>query len=553
MLRKKLKRHGAPGSTGIGHTRWATHGPATETNAHPHVSGDVAVVHNGIIENFRELRAELEADDFTFVSQTDTESVPHLVAKYLNQGMGPRDAAMTAIRRLTGAFALCILFRGNEQFMVVARKGSPVVIGHGDGEMFVGSDAVALAPLTNRIQYLDDGDIAFVTKSGAEIVDLDGEPVTRNIKTVSLGDLTSDKGNNRHFMGKEICEQPEVIGATLRQYLDLDHKVVLPPLPIDAKNITSICAVACGTSAIALHVAQYWFQQIAKVPFVVDIASEFVYRDTPLLPGTLGLVVSQSGETADTLSAVRVMQAAGVPVVSVVNVAESTIARETIALYTRAGFERSVASTKAFATQLTTLACLVIGIARARGVIDAARERELTEALDHIPTLVQQVLMMRADIRAIAEELVDAPSALFLGRGTSYPLALEGALKLKEISYIHAEGYAAGELKHGPIALIDHHMPVVVIAPSGEHFEKVASNVQEVCARGGKIILLSDQQGYEHLAGCVWKSVILPKAHPLVVPMLYMPVLQLLAYYTAVLKGTDVDQPRNLAKSVTVE
>ena len=554
-LAERLAAEPLGGVTGIGHTRWATHGAPNETNAHPHVSDGVALVHNGIIENFHELRAELVARGHAFVTQTDTEVVAHLISAQLARGTAPRAAAARVVRRLKGAFALAILFERHEDLLVVARKGCPLAIGYGEGEMFVGSDALALAPLTDRIQYLEEGDVACLDRAGAAVTDGEGRAVERPIRQTALSGALIGKGNHRHFMEKEIFEQPAVLGDTLRSFADpATHRIALPGLPFDLATLPRLTLVACGTASYAGLVAKYWFEGLAGLPVDWDIASEFRYRDAPLVPGQAGLFVSQSGETADTLAAMRHLRAAGHPALAVVNVPESTLAREADGLLrTLAGPEIGVASTKAFTTQLATLACLAVGAARARGRLGVEREAELTRALDELPARVLQVLEKDQEIRAIAQELVPARDVLYLGRGTSFAVALEGALKLKEISYIHAEAYAAGELKHGPIALIDESVPVIVVAPRDHLFEKTASNLQEVVARGGKVVLLSDAEGVAGLGDYAWRSVTLPAVDPFVAPILHAVPVQLLAYHTAVLKGTDVDQPRNLAKSVTVE
>ncbi|MCB9969082.1 MAG: glutamine--fructose-6-phosphate transaminase (isomerizing) [Geminicoccaceae bacterium] len=556
-----LEAHPLGGSVGIGHTRWATHGAPTETNAHPHLAGGVAVVHNGIIENFAALRAELEAAGRVFTTQTDTEVVPHLVARELEAGSDPEAAARAAIRRLEGAFGLVLLFQAEPGLLVAARRGSPLAIGYGTaGEaMYVGSDALALAPLTDRIQYLDEGDIAFVRIAGAVVEDAGGAVVDRPIRQTALSGALIGKGNHRHFMEKEIFEQPAVLGDTLRSFAALgddgaDHRIALPELPFDPAALERLTTIACGTAFYACMVAKYWFERTAGLAVECDIASEFRYREPPMGPGTAGLFVSQSGETADTLAALRYVKAAGRPTLAVVNVPESTLAREADgALRTLAGPEIGVASTKAFTTQLATLACLALGCARARGRLDPAEESRLVKALDEVPALMLEALEHDDAVRRIALSILDARDVLYIGRGMMYPIALEGALKLKEISYIHAEGYAAGELKHGPIALIDDTVPVVVVAPTDALFEKTASNLQEVVARGGRVILISDAAGVATLGEYATHSLVLPEVDPFVAPLLYTVPIQLLAYHTAVLKGTDVDQPRNLAKSVTVE
>ena len=554
-LAERLDAEPLSGVTGIGHTRWATHGVPNETNAHPHVSEGVALVHNGIIENFLELRAELLAHGHSFATQTDTEVVAHLVSAGIRAGMPSREAAIAAVRRLHGAFALVFLFESEPELLVVARKGCPLAIGYGEDEMFVGSDALALAPLTERIQYLEEGDIAFLDRRRAVVLDAAGEPVDRPIRQTALSGALIGKGNHRHFMEKEIFEQPAVLGDTLRSFADpATHRIGLPELPFDLASVPRLAAVACGTASYACLVGKYWFETLAGLPVDWDIASEFRYREPPLVAGQVGLFVSQSGETADTLAAMRHLRTAGHRALAVVNVPESTLAREADGLLrTLAGPEIGVASTKAFTTQLATLACLAIGTARARGRLGAEREEQLTRALDELPARVLQVLEKDQEIRTIAQELTGARDVLYLGRGTSFAVALEGALKLKEISYIHAEAYAAGELKHGPIALIDESVPVIVVAPPDQLFEKTASNLQEVVARGGRVVLLSDAAGVAQLGDYAWKSVALPEVDPFVAPILYAVPVQPLAYHTAVLKGTDVDQPRNLAKSVTVE
>jgi glucosamine--fructose-6-phosphate aminotransferase (isomerizing) len=554
-LAAELARAPLAGRTGIGHTRWATHGRPSETNAHPHMSGGVAVVHNGIIENFQELRAELVRAGHVFETQTDTEVVPHLVSHYLATGLAAEVAARRALRRLDGAFALAILFDGREDLLIAARKGSPLAVGYGEGEMYLGSDAMALAPLTSRIQYLEEGDVAVLGPDRAVIYDAAGAEVAREIRQTALSGALIGKGNHRHYMEKEIHEQPAVLGDTLRSFADpATHRITLPALPFDIAAVPRLALVACGTAAYACLVGKYWFESVAGVPVDWDIGSEFRYRDAPLVPGEAGIFVSQSGETADTLAAMRHLRARGHKALAVVNVPESTLAREADGLLrTLAGPEIGVASTKAFTTQLATLACLALGTARARGRLDPATEARLTQAIDEVPSRVLQVLEKDQELRDIAQGLMQARDVLYLGRGPAYAIALEGALKLKEISYIHAEGYAAGELKHGPIALIDDSVPVIVVAPRDHLFEKTASNLQEVVARGGKVVLLSDRRGVDQLGEYAWRAVALPEVEPFVAPILYSIPVQLLAYHTAVLKGTDVDQPRNLAKSVTVE
>jgi glucosamine--fructose-6-phosphate aminotransferase (isomerizing) len=554
-LERVLEEEPLAGVVGIGHTRWATHGAPTRDNAHPHQAGGVAVVHNGIIENFQALRAELIERGHRFETDTDTEVIPQLVSHYLAQGLGPVAAAAAALKRLDGAFALAILFAGHDDLLIGARRGSPLAVGYGDGEMYLGSDALALAPLTDRIQYLEEGDWAALNLRGASVYDAEGRPVAREIKQTALSGALIGKGNYRHFMHKEIHEQPAVIGDTLRTFASpSDHRISLPDLPLDLATLPRLAMVACGTAYYACMVGKYWFEQLAGLPVDLDIASEFRYREPPLVPGSAALFVSQSGETADTLAAMRHVKGLGLATIGLINVPESTLAREVAChLRTLAGPEIGVASTKAFTTQLATLACLAIGAAEARGRLSAERQRDLTQALDEVPARAAEVLLQDGRYEQIAHELVPARDVLYIGRGTGFALALEGALKLKEISYIHAEGYAAGELKHGPIALIDEEVPVIVVAPPDELFDKTASNLQEVVARGGKVILLSDERGCARLADYVHTAVALPAVDPFVAPLLYAIPIQLLAYHTAVLKGTDVDQPRNLAKSVTVE
>ena len=555
-LEARLKEQPVTGTIGIGHTRWATHGAPNERNAHPHATDKVAVVHNGIIENFQELRTELEAKGARFMSETDSEVIAHLVTRYINDGLPPVEATQAALKRLEGAFALGLIFAGQPSLMIGARHGCPLAIGFGDGEMYLGSDALALAPLTQKICYLEEGDWAVITPKGATIHDMSGAEVARDIKLTAASGAAIGKGNFSHFMLKEIYEQPAVIGDTLGTFLNpLTRSIQLPDLPFDWAAIPKLTIVACGTSYYAALVAKYWFERIAKIPVEVDIASEFRYRTAALPKGGVALFVSQSGETADTLAALRYARSQNQHIVSLVNVPDSTMARESDAvLTTNAGPEIGVASTKAFTTQLTVLACLAIAAARTRGAIDHAREAALSAALTEVPARAAEVLNHDERLREIAQNtLVDARDVLYLGRGTGFPIALEGALKLKEISYIHAEGYAAGEMKHGPIALIDDRVPVIVIAPSDELFDKTASNMQEVLARGGRVIFLSDAAGIARLGKAAKESVALPSVDPFVAPILYAIPVQLLAYHTAVAKGTDVDQPRNLAKSVTVE
>ena len=550
-----LDRTPLSGVTGIGHTRWATHGAPTESNAHPHGTARVSIVHNGIIENHAELRAELEAEGQEFSTETDTETVAQLVDLNLKRGMAPIEAAGSAFRRLEGAYALAMIFAGHPELIIGAQRGAPLAVGFGEDEMYVGSDALALAPLTRRIAYLRDGDWAVVTRQGAEFRDEDGAAVTREVRLTSLSGAAIGKGNFRHLMEKELHEHPAVIGDTLHQMINpATRAVVLPSLPFDLARISRVTISACGSAFYAGLVGRFWFEQIARLPADGDVASEFRYRAPPLPADGLGLLVSQSGETADTMAALRYLRAEGQHVLSIVNVPESSMARESDAvLQTVAGPEVGVASTKAFTAQLSVLACLVLATARARGAIDAAREAELTAALLEVPSRAAEVLEHDAAIHRIAARVAEARDVLYLGRGNCFPIAMEGALKLKEISYIHAEGYAAGEMKHGPIALIDASVPVVAIAPSGPLFEKTASNLQEAAARGGKVIVFSDAPGAAKLAGIAAETIVLPSVDPFVAPILYAIPVQLLAYHVAVLKGTDVDQPRNLAKSVTVE
>ncbi|MEM8687528.1 MAG: glutamine--fructose-6-phosphate transaminase (isomerizing) [Pseudomonadota bacterium] len=541
------------GSSGIGHTRWATHGAPTKGNAHPHHAGHVAIVHNGIIENYRELQDSLAAKGVTFATETDTEVVAHLITAELEAGKTARQAVPAVLNRLEGAFAFAILFEGQDDLMVAARKGSPLAIGYGDAQVFVGSDATALAPFTNRVSYLEDGDWALLTRSSVEIFDDKGDPVKRAEHFTQLSGALVDKGSHRHFMAKEIAEQPEVIGHTMSEYVNLADRVVDLPanLPFDFANLNRLTITACGTAFYAGLVAKHWFEHYARLPVDVDVASEFRYREPPLSEGGLSIVISQSGETADTLAALRYSKSQGQHTAAIVNVRESTIARESdCILPTFAGPEIGVASTKAFTCQLTVLACLAIAAARARGTIDTDREKALVSALVETPRHIAEILHLEPHISEVAHKIAGARDVLYLGRGVNYPIALEGALKLKEISYIHAEGYAAGELKHGPIALIDDQVPVVVIAPRDELYEKTISNMQEVAARGGRIVLISDDSGN---GDGEFERILIPSADPFINPLLYSVPVQLLAYHAAVFMGTDVDQPRNLAKSVTVE
>jgi glucosamine--fructose-6-phosphate aminotransferase (isomerizing) len=554
-LAASLDRTVLPGSIGIGHTRWATHGAPTESNAHPHGTARVSLVHNGIIENHAELRAELEAAGQEFSTETDTETVAQLVDLHLKQGMAPIEAAGAALRRLEGAYALAMIFAGHPELIVGAQHGAPLAIGFGEDEMFVGSDALALAPLTRRIAYLRDGDWTVVDRRGATFFGADGVEVEREIKETRMTGAAIGKGNFRHFMEKELHEHPAVIGDTLHQMISPGSRAVaLPALGIDFSRVSRITMSACGSAYYAGLVARWWFESVARIPFDGDVASEFRYRTPPMPVGGLGLLVSQSGETADTLAALRYMREQGQQVLSVLNVPESTMARESDAvLETVAGPEIGVASTKAFTAQLSVLACLAIAAGRARGTISAEQEAALTGALLEVPGRAAEVLAAEGALAVIAARVSKARDVLFLGRGGCFPIALEGALKLKEISYIHAEGYAAGEMKHGPIALIDPAVPVIAIAPSGPLFEKTASNLQEAAARGGQVIVFSDAAGAAKLRGIAVETVVLPAVNPFVAPLLYAIPVQMLAYQVAVIKGTDVDQPRNLAKSVTVE
>ncbi len=555
-LQQRLACEPLSGTIGIGHTRWATHGRPTENNAHPHATEKLAVVHNGIIENFVELRRELEDRGAKFVTETDTEVVAHLVSQEMERGASPIDAVKAALPRLRGAFALAFLFAGEDNLLIGARKGSPLAIGYGEGAMFVGSDAIAMAPFTDTVSYLDDGDWVVVSRAGAEVHDAQGEVVQRAILKSQASVMHLDKGNHRHFMAKEIFEQPEVVGHTLANYIDMAaERVALPmPLPFDFRNLNRISIAACGTACYAGMVAKYWFERFAHLPVEVDIASEYRYRSAPLGPGGLAIFVSQSGETADTLASLRYAREHRQHVLSIVNVPTSTIARESdVVMPTLAGPEIGVASTKAFTCQLAALATLAIAAGRARGVLSVREEERLVHALIEVPYHLAQALALEPQIMDLARDLAKCHDVLFLGRGTSFPIALEGALKLKEISYIHAEGYAAGELKHGPIALIDETMPVIVIAPYDQIFEKTVSNMEEVAARGGRLILVTDAQGARAANSKPWVTLTVPTMPATVTPLVYAVPVQLIAYHTAVIMGTDVDQPRNLAKSVTVE
>ncbi|WP_348656422.1 glutamine--fructose-6-phosphate transaminase (isomerizing) [uncultured Sulfitobacter sp.] len=542
------------GKSGIGHTRWATHGAPSVTNAHPHQAGPVAVVHNGIIENFRELRAELTKDGVKFVTETDTETVVLLTQKYMAEGLGPVDAATKTIARLHGAFALAFLFDGEDDLMIGARKGAPLAVGYGDNEMYLGSDAIALSPMTDRVTYLEEGDRAVLTRTSVKIYDANDAPVDRVVKKISLDTTRIDKAGHKHFMAKEIAEQPAVIGEALSRYLTADGEIMLPDPGLDFTKIDRITMVACGTAFYACLTAKYWFEQIARMPVEVDVASEFRYREPPISDRTMALFVSQSGETADTLAALRYCAGKADLITSVVNVTESSIARESnLALPIHAGVEVGVASTKAFTCQLTVLFLMVLKAAVDRGAITKEELADYVSGLRSMPSLINTALEQNAALRDEAYKLSSARDVLFLGRGAMFPLALEGALKLKEISYIHAEAYASGELKHGPIALIDENVPVVVMAPNDTLFDKTVSNMQEVMARKGKVILISDRAGLDEAAEGTWGQIEMPPVADALAPILYAIPAQLLAYHTAIAKGTDVDQPRNLAKSVTVE
>ncbi|MDO7833853.1 glutamine--fructose-6-phosphate transaminase (isomerizing) [Sphingobium sp. HBC34] len=554
-LVRELRDEPLPGTTGIAHTRWATHGAPTTSNAHPHATREVALVHNGIIENFKPLRTELMARGRHFDSQTDTEVVAHLVSELVEQGVSPREAVAQVLPRLHGAFALAIAFRSHPDMLIGARLGSPLVVGYGDGETYLGSDALALAPLTQRIAYLEEGDWVVITAQGAEIFDRDNNPVERPVTISGVSGAMIDKGNHRHFMQKEIYEQPVVVAQTLRSYLRrMDNQVAMPDMDFDLGQVKRITIVACGTSYYAGLVAKYWFEKFARVPVDIDVASEFRYRDPVLEAGGLALFISQSGETADTLAALRHAKAQGQIIAVVVNVPTSSMAREAdLLLPTHAGPEIGVASTKAFTCQLAVLAALAANLARAKGRLTPEEEAEIVWHLSEAPAALNEALGQDSQIEAMAHLIAPARDVLYLGRGPDYPMALEGALKLKEISYIHAEGYAAGEMKHGPIALIDDAVPVIVIAPSGPLFEKTVSNMQEVQARGGKVVLISDAEGIAAAGDGCMATIEMPRVHPLIAPLVYAVPVQLLAYHVAVAKGTDVDQPRNLAKSVTVE
>ncbi|MGO9134267.1 MAG: glutamine--fructose-6-phosphate transaminase (isomerizing) [Methylovirgula sp.] len=556
-LEAVLAKQPLQGASGIGHTRWATHGKPTETNAHPHADGKLAVVHNGIIENFRELREELRAKGHVFESDTDSEVIVHLISEAMAGGLSPADAVAASLPRLKGAFAFAALFDGEEDLLIGARDGAPLVVGFGEkgDEIYLGSDALALAPFTDELTYLDDGDFAILTRHGAEFRDAHNQPVERKrVKTLAAAHLV-DKGNYRHFMAKEIHEQPEVVARTLGHYLDMSEgRTALPfTLPVDAATLPRLTIAACGTAFIAGLLARYWFERFARLPVEIEVASEFRYREPPMERGGLTLLISQSGETADTLASLRYAKAQGQKIISVVNVATSTMARESdVAALTLAGPEIGVASTKAFTCQLALLACLALAFGRARGVIDAKEEARLVTELMAVPGLMAEAMKREPQIEALSRDLSHARDVLYLGRGTSYPLALEGALKLKEISYIHAEGYAAGELKHGPIALVDSDLPVIVLAPRDNVFDKTLSNMQEVAARGGRLILVTDAEA-PHDFGSEVKAIMMPEMGPDFSAIVYAVPVQMIAYHTAIFMGKDADQPRNLAKSVTVE
>ncbi|KAA0694495.1 glutamine--fructose-6-phosphate transaminase (isomerizing) [Neorhizobium sp. P12A] len=555
-LEKKLDSEPLPGTAGIAHTRWATHGVPNETNAHPHFVKGVAVVHNGIIENFSELREELKAEGAIFDTETDTEVVAHLLAKYLGEGFDARAAMLKMLNRVTGAYALVVMFQSDPNVLMAARSGPPLAIGFGRGEMFLGSDAIALAPFTNDITYLVDGDFAIITRDSATILDFAGNPVERARQISQATAFIVDKGNHRHFMEKEIYEQPEVISHALSQYVDFaSNRVNRDASAIDFSNVSGLALSACGTAYLAGLIGKYWFERYARLPVEIDVASEFRYREMPLSPTQAALFISQSGETADTLASLRYCKENGLKIGAVVNVRESTIARESDAVFPiMAGPEIGVASTKAFTCQLAVLASLAIGAGVARGTVTSDEEKAMVRHLAEMPRIMARVLnLIQPQMESLARELSKYKDVLYLGRGTSFPLAMEGALKLKEISYIHAEGYAAGELKHGPIALIDENMPVIVIAPYDRFFEKTISNMQEVAARGGRIIFITDEAGAAASTLPTMATITLPNVEEIIAPMIFSLPIQLLAYHTAVFMGTDVDQPRNLAKSVTVE
>ena len=552
-LAERLREAPLPGVVGIAHTRWATHGAPTEDNAHPHIVGDVVLVHNGIIENFKPLRDELIAEGRQFASQTDTEVVAHLIDREVQSGATPQDAVATVLPRLHGAFALGVMFKTHPDLLIGARLGAPLTVGYGDGENYLGSDALALAPLTQRIAYLEEGDWAVIERGGVQVFDKDNRPVERPIVNSGASGQLMDKGNHRHFMLKEIYEQPVVVAQTLRSYLrPLEEQVALPDMDFDLGQVERLAIVACGTASYVGMIGKYWVEQLARLPVEVDVASEFRYRDPVLTPGTLGVVISQSGETADTLAALRHMKQAGLTTAGIINVPTSSMAREVdLLLSTHAGPEIGVASTKAFTCQLAVMAALATNLARAKGLL--TDEADVVHHLQQVPEAMSEALALDESIEAMAGKIAVARDVLYLGRGPEYPLALEGALKLKEISYIHAEGYASGEMKHGPIALIDDQVPLIVLAPSGPLFDKTVSNMQEAQARGAQVVLISDADGIAQAGENTIATIELPKVHPLIAPLVYAVPVQLLAYHVAVAKGTDVDQPRNLAKSVTVE
>ncbi|MGY4398208.1 glucosamine--fructose-6-phosphate aminotransferase (isomerizing) [Sphingomonas sp. UYAg733] len=554
-LAAELTAHPLPGDSGIAHTRWATHGAPTVDNAHPHIVGDVVLVHNGIIENFKPLRDELIAEGRQFQSQTDTEVVAHLIDRELARGFKPREAVANVLPKLHGAFALGVMFKSEPDLLIGARLGAPLTVGYGDGENYLGSDALALAPLTQRIAYLEEGDWAVITRAGVQVYDRDNQPVTRPIVNSGASGQLMDKGNHRHFMQKEIYEQPVVVAQTLRSYLrPLEEQVAPPDMEFDLGSVERVAIVACGTASYVGMIGKYWIEQLARVQVEVDVASEFRYRDPVLTPNMLGIVISQSGETADTLAALRHMKAAGLTTAGIINVPTSSMAREVdLLLPTHAGPEIGVASTKAFTCQLAVMAALAVNLARAKGKLTPEQERDIVHHLQEVPEAMSNALSHDAEIEAMAPKIAAARDVLYLGRGPDYPLALEGALKLKEISYIHAEGYASGEMKHGPIALIDDSVPLIVLAPSGPLFDKTVSNMQEAQARGAQVVLISDADGIAQAGENTIATIEMPKVHPLIAPLVYAVPVQLLAYHVAVFKGTDVDQPRNLAKSVTVE
>ncbi len=550
----KLQQDMLPGTVGIGHTRWATHGKPTEDNAHPHVTDKVALVHNGIIENYRELRQALEKKKHQFKSETDTETIAHLITDYLDQGMTPQQATAAALKQLEGAFAIAVIFVGHKNLLIGARRGSPLAVGYGDGEMYLGSDALALAPLTNRISYLEEGDWVELHADKAIVHDSNDKIVERKIHVTAMTGAAVGKGQYNHFMLKEIFEQPAVIGETMTSLVTPENELSLPKLPFDWTKISRLTIVGCGTAYYAGMVAKYWFEQLVRLPVEIDIASEFRYREAPMPEGGVTLAISQSGETADTMAALHYAKSQGQKIISVLNAPHSSMARiSDVVVPTLAGPEIGVASTKAYTTQLTALLCLAVAAALARGKLGEKRAGEILQALREIPAHINLILRDEHHIQELAQNLSDATDVLYLGRGLLYPLAMEGSLKMKEVSYIHAEGYPAGEMKHGPIALIDENMPVVFLAPSDNLFDKTASNIQETIARGGKVVLFSDAAGLAKLGMKPYWSMMLPVVDPVVLPLLYAVPVQLLAYHTAVAKGTDVDQPRNLAKSVTVE